>query len=195
MGKQENRVHLLKSISIVLLSLVAFLLIFAIFIKIDDYEKKSFKIDINYETNNNIELVTKLPISDSIAKNYTGKGIEKGIAEYKPFTISNPNSKKIEYEIFLTKSVNGVEDIRSNYIKLYLTDGNDNPVKGFESNIVKSYYDLYSLSDMPGSKLLYTGSLLPGETDSFILRSWLADSYIITQKVEDFNYSIDVRIK
>ena len=137
MKKNDN--HLLKSVSIVLLSLVAFLLIIAIFVKFDEYEKRSFKINTVFEGDSTVQLTNKLPISDSIGKNYDGTGMEKDIESYKSFSISNPNNKRIDYDIYLTKSVNEISDIRSSYIKLYLTDDKNVPVTGFDSKVIKSY--------------------------------------------------------
>lgn len=195
MKKQENNSRFLKSISIVLLSLVAFLLIIALYIKIDDYKTSSYKVDVQFQTNDLVQLTNKLPISDSIGKNYNGTGIEEGIAEYKEFTVTNPNERKVKYEVYLTKVNSSSNDIRSNYIKLYLTDDNDNPLEGFETKKIKTYYDLYVFNNKPGSKLLYTGTLVAGSSTKLRLRSWVADTYILSTEEEKFSFDIDVRIK
>lgn len=187
--------HGFKSFLIAFLSLCTILLIILIFAKLVDYKKSSYKLDVKFLDNSIVKLTNDLPISDEIGKNYTGKGIESGIAEYKNFTISNNNDGKVEYEIYLTKSNGKTKNIRSNYIKVYLTDKNNNPLKGFDTKGIKSYYDLSSLDNKIGSKLLYRGYLNSGESDDFILRSWVADTYILSSEEEVFNYSIDVRIK
>lgn len=192
---KKHDYSILKSVSIVLLSLVVLILIFAIFIKIDDYQAQFYKIDVRFKTNDTVELTNKLPLSDTIGKNYNGEGVEKGIAEFKEFTIKNPNKKKIDYEIYLTKLPIDTKDIRSNYIKLYLTDAGNNPIEGFDTKKVKEYYDLYAFENKPGSKLLYKGSLSSGKKKKFILRSWVADTYILSDEEEGFKYNIDVRIK
>ena len=87
------------------------------------------------------------------------------------------------------------DEIRSNYIKLYLTDDKNNPLEGFENNKIKSYADLYALNDKPGSRLVYRGNLVSGSSKKFILRSWVSDSYVLSKNEEVFNYDIDVRIK
>ena len=192
--EKANNNHIIKTILIVFLSLLALFLVIAIFVTIDKYKKSSYKLDIKYENNGIVELNNKLPISDSIGKNYNGTGIEKGIAEYKKFTITNNNKSKVNYEIYLTK-IHKNKDIRSNYIKLYLTDLKNKPIKGFDKKQVPSYYDLFSLNDMPGSKLLYSGSLKAGEKKEFIIRSWVADTYILSNDEENFGFNINVRIK
>ena len=178
-----------------MLSLVAFLLIIAIFIKVDNYKTRSYKIDVFFKSDDIVVLTNKLPISEDIGKNYTGVGVEKGIVEYKEFTISNPNDRKVSYEIYLTKISNSTDDIRSNYIRLYLTDEENNPIEGFGTKKGKTYYDLYSFNNQPGSKLLYTGTLVSGGTKKFILRSWVDDTYVLSEKAEDFTFDIGARIK
>ena len=195
MKQRENNGHLIKSISIVLLSLVAFILVIAIFIKIDDYKKSKYKIDVKFDDTDIVKLTNKLPVSDEIGKNYNGTGVEKGIVEYKSFTISNPNDGKVEYEIYLTRVTNKIEDMRAGYIKLYLTDEKNNPIEGFDTKKLPTFYDLTALSDKLSSRLLYSGSIVSGGSKKFILRSWVADTYVLSSEEEDFNYDIDVRIK
>lgn len=193
--KKLNENHVLKTVSIVFLSLLALFLIIAIVLTIKNYNKRFYKLDIDYENNSVVDLTNKLPMSDEIGKNYNGVGVEKGIAEYKKITITNKNKAKVNYEIYLTKIHNEEKDIRSNYIKLYLTDEKNNPIKGFDKKQVISYYDLLSLNDKPGSKLLYSGSLANDESDTFILRSWVADTYLLSNEEESFEFNIDIRMK
>lgn len=193
--KKLNENHVLKTVSIVFLSLLALFLIIAIVLTIKNYNKRFYKLDIDYENNSVVDLTNKLPMSDEIGKNYNGVGVEKGIAEYKKITITNKNKAKVNYEIYLTKIHKEEKDIRSNYIKLYLTDEKNNPIKGFDKKQVISYYDLLSLNDKPGSKLLYSGSLANDESDTFILRSWVADTYLLSNEEESFEFNIDIRMK
>ena len=195
MEKLDND-RVIKTILIVFLFLLALFLVVAIFITINKYKRSSYKLDIKYNNSNVVELNNKLPLSDGIGKSYTGKGMAKGIAEYKEITVSNKNFGKVNYEIYLTRVHNSNNKaIRSNYIKLYLTDDKNKVIKGFDKKQITSYYDLFSLSDKPGSKLLYNGSLSSGESKKFILRSWVADTYILSNHTEDFAFNIDVRLK
>lgn len=190
-----DKKHGLKSVFIVALVLAIFLIIIAIVVKINDYKKSFYKVDVKFTTNAVVQLNNKLPISDDIGKNYSGTGIEKGIAEYKEFTVTNPNDGKIQYEIYLTKTNLNSKNIRSNYIKLYLTDINNNALDGFDSKKITSFYDLYSLRDKPSGRLLYTDSLNPGGKRTYILRCWVADTYVLSNESEIFDFEIDVRLK
>lgn len=184
-----------QSVLVVLLSLAIVLIILACYVKIDEYKKLSYKVDTKFVNNDVVLLSNKLPISDEIGKNYNGSGMEKSVEGYTAFSITNPNERKVEYEIYLTKINQEVDEINPNYIKLYLTDDKNVPMKGFEKNKVLSYYDLYSLTDRPGSRLLYRGTLVSGGKANFILRSWVADTYILSKYTQNFSFDIDVRLK
>ena len=184
-----------QSILIVILSLAIFIIIVAGYLKIDEYRKLSYKVDTKFINTDIIELNNKLPLSDEIGKNYSGTGMEKGIEGYSKFIVSNPNDRKVNYEIYITKLGIEKDEIKSDYIKLYLTDEKNNPLEGFENNKIKSYHDLYALSDKPGSRLVYRGSLVSGSTKTIILRSWVSDSYGLSKTEEGFSFDIDVRIK
>lgn len=184
-----------QSILIVILSLVIFILIIAGYMKINEFRKLSYRVDAKFLNTDIVELNNKLPLSDEIGKNYNGTGMEKEVEGYSIFTVSNPNDRKVNYEIYITKMDIEKDEIKSNYIKFYLTDDNNNPLDGYEKNKIKSYHDLYSLSDKPGSRLIYKGSLVSSASKNFILRTWVSDTYAFNKKEEGFKFDIDVRIK
>lgn len=185
----------IKSILIVVLSFVFFILIVLVHRKIVEYKKSIYKLETIFDTSDIITLDNKLPISDSLGKTYQEKKNADRIEGYSTFTIKNPNEEKITYEIYLTERFSEKNVINPNYIKLYLTDNSDKAYPGFDSNAVKSYGSLKTLLDKPGSRVLYKGTLVSGATASFKLRSWLSDSYVISNIDEEFTYDIGVRIK
>ena len=192
---KRNKKEFLQSILIVLLSLMVFVLIIAGYIKIDEYKRSFYRLNTKFDTSDIITVSNKLPLSSEVGRNYTGSGMEKDIEGYAVFSINNPNEKKVNYEIYITKKENQVNSIKSNYISLYLTDWDNNPYDGFDKNETVAYSDLYTLTDKPGSRLLYKGSLVSGGTKNFILRSWVSDNYVISDEEAMFSYDIDVRIK
>ena len=194
MKKQEKN-SFIKSIFIVILSFIFFVLIILLQIKINEYKKSLIKIDVIFNNSVIITINNKLPISDALGKTFKEKRESTHVEGYSSFTIKNPNEKKITYEIYLTKRVLESNEINPNYIKLYLTDKNDKPYAGFDTNSVPSYGSLYALSDRPGSRLLYRDSLVSGATAEFKLRSWLSDTYVVSTNSEDFIYDISVRVK
>ncbi len=174
---------------------VAMLIMITFIISRDDKNLKYQNLDVVFSHSDILSIENKLPISDAIGKNYEGSGMEKGIEGYTTFSITNPNKKKITYEIYMVRQKTKTNDIKSNYIKIYLTDDKNVPYKGFESKKIPSFYDFYVLKDKPGAKLLYRSTLKPKEEDKFKLRIWLADSYVLSQVKEEFSVDIDVRVK
>lgn len=177
-----------------LFCIITILLIIAFIIKKENEYLRIHDLDVVFETSDIINIKNKLPLADEVAKYYEGIGFEENIEAYSKFSISNPNDRKITYEIYLNKQ-DTTSSIDSHYIKFYLTDNDNTPYKGFELNKIPSFYDFYVLNDKPGSKLLYRGTLLPLKKADFKLRMWLADTYALNSNEEDFKVDIDVRIK
>lgn len=149
------------------------------------------KISARFKSDKVIKLTNKLPITDEL-----GRSIDENtdIKSYIEFSILNPNDRDVDFEIYLTKE-NTAHDIVDNYIKFYLTDDNDNAVKGFEKNKLPSYKDLVVLNDKPGSKLLYKGTISKNDKNNYRLRVWVSDSYALSDDLEEFIAKVDVRMK
>lgn len=178
-----------------LFCIIAILVMIGFILKRDSENLKNQKLDVVFDNSDILFIENKLPISNSIAKNYEGYGMEENIEGYSKFSVTNPLDRKITYEIYLTEQNTDMKSIKTNYINFYLTDDKNNPYSGFDKNKMVSFYDLYPLKDKPGSKLLYRSTLMGHKTAKFKLRMWLADSYGLTQNKESFSVDIDVRIK
>jgi len=178
-----------------LFCVIAMCIMLVFIIKRDNEMIKNQKLDVVFDTSDIITIENKLPISDEIGKHYEGYGMEENIEGYSTFSITNPIDRKITYEIYLTKQDSNIKTIKSNYVKFYLTDENNNPYKGFDQNKMVNYHDLYILNDKPGSVLLYRSTLMGNKTAKFKLRMWLSDSYGINQEKENFSVDIDARIR
>ena len=99
---------------------------------------------------------------------------------------------KRDYDIYLIKK-NNEKEIKENYIKFYLTDEADNPLEGYKQNSVPTYNDLLSLVNLPAARSLYSGSLKGRETQKVILRSWLSDSYAVSNEERSFSFDVNAR--
>jgi len=126
---------------------------------------------------------------------YVAQTEKQVLAKDQLFATLSTSNRKITYEIYLTKQDSNIKTIKSNYVKFYLTDENNNPYKGFDQNKMVNYHDLYILNDKPGSVLLYRSTLMGNKTAKFKLRMWLSDSYGINQEKENFSVDIDARIR
>ena len=151
-------------------------------------------ISVRFETSDIIEIKNILPVSDSLGKSFTGEGTEEGVQGFVEFSVTNVLDESVNYEVYLTKQESSNE-IKDNYVKFYLTDFSDNPVSGYEGNLIPTYYSLAYMSDKPSSKLLYTGKLDAKSSNEFRLRIWLSDNYAISNFEESFKVDVDVRVK
>ena len=151
-------------------------------------------ISTSFKDSSSITIKNTLPISDALGKKIDGKGTKEGIQGYSELTIHNNMDTKVAYDICV-KKVETANEIRGNYIKFYLADTADNPMSGFESNTIPTFNDLPVLVSDPGLYLLTSDSLQAQEIKTIVLRSWLSDSYAISDESRDFTFTIVVKAK
>ena len=186
MKKFFSHYWILLSFSLLLL----FILIVFLIIKYPLYSK-AIEIDIKPKT---IEIDNTLPISDVLGKSMIYSKINKNIQGYISINVVNPNDRKVSFFIVLSKKELDNLEIKENYVKVYLTDQNDKPIKGFEKNMVPSFADLKRYNNKSNDKILYKGVLDKKSELKFILRSWISDTYVISNNLEKFSYDISVVI-
>ena len=174
---------------------IIFLILFLLYYFIFDNKKSlnSSSLFIQFHNDDVLEVTNRLPLSNELGKK-DDCGESSDFIDCINFTVKNISSEMVNYEIYITKEYNKSE-IRGDYIIYYLSDDNNNSLKGFDTNILPSYKSLLSLSDMPYSKLLYSGSISSDEKKNFILKTWVSDSYTISDSLEKFRINVNVRVK
>lgn len=156
---------------------------------------RSATVVVSYSDDSSMLMMdSSMPVTDAIGKNlsFTENQTKYG---YSDFSISANMEEidKIHYEIY-AKSVGVSTEIPIEYIKLYLTNAdNDLPLKGFD-NVIPTYRDLKVAVSNPAGKKIYSGILEKGETQNFRLRMWLADTYPITAEVRNFGILLYVKV-
>ena len=153
----------------------------------------SKNLDVKFLSSDILMIDNKLPVSDTLAKSFDGTGTADGVQGYVEFSVTNLSNKKTTYEILLNKQKIDFDEIKENYIKIFLTDENDIALSGFDKNKVPNFAEFSFLKDKPGSKLIYTESISANETKTFRLRMWVSDTYTYTNYLEGFCVDIDVQ--
>lgn len=141
-----------------------------------------------------VKVLSKLPITDMSAKELKLDTIQEGIIGYSEFSIKLPDEfkGKVKYEIYLD-DITEKETFKYDYIKVYLTNFDDNPYKQYIGNSVPSYKDLrVSLNDS-SKKLLLSDEIKVGEEKKYKLRIWLSDTYVLNNVDKEFKGKISVR--
>ena len=105
-----------------------------------------------------------------------------------------PQKRKVKYEVVLSKE-DASPEIPLEYVKVYLTDENDNPLLDSSNGKVLSYFDLKVADSNLSGKLLYSGYLKDKGSKKFKLRMWTADTYELTSTTSIFSAKIDVNVK
>ena len=147
----------------------------------------AFVSDANSIVINNI-----ISVSDEF-----GKSIHEstdGDFGYLEFEVVNNTNEIRNYQIYITRLYSNYKEINPNYISFYLTDENNNVLKGFDTNKCPSYDDFKFIEDKADSKYIYKGSLKGNERKKFIVRAWIAENYVVDHSIEEqFAFNIGAR--
>lgn len=141
-----------------------------------------------------IVLNNSLLLTDTMGKNLNLDNLKVGTTGYTEFEIKSKVDEKIKFEVYLLKE-EAEPEIPLQFIKVYLTDENDNVIDTFAGSSVPTFYDL-KVSDINlNGKILYSGSLKNKESKKFKLRMWVADTYEITPSENIFSVKLKVGVK
>lgn len=146
-------------------------------------------ITFNYtEATPSLNLTNAYPVTDIV-----GKTTES----YFDFSVSGSIKGKatINYEIYLTPGINNT--LSGDYVKVYLTDNNNEPISGFDSEVIPVYNDLSISSSDETGKRLYLGTLTSENTNDreehYRLRIWIANDYAEANAGKEFSVKVNVR--
>ncbi len=149
---------------------------------------------VSFSGQDEIRILSKLPITDVSAKELNVETIQDGIIGYSEFSIEleEETDEIVEYEIYLT-DISADNKFKYDYIKVYLTDDSGIPFKQFEGNQVPSYKDMRVSLNSPDERILLSGTIKSGEVKKFKLRVWLADTYALSNNEKEFKGKISVK--
>lgn len=131
---------------------------------------------------NVINMPSALPVDDETGKNVSSRD------SYFEATISNNFKKKINYEILLDPVYN---EIDSKYIKVYLTDKFDEPLAGFEGEVLT--LDKF-LDEETERFVIYQDTFLSDKDSlTFKLRVWLSEDFEVKDYSSAISFKVNVR--
>lgn len=185
-----------KKVIIYFVLFISLIFIFSVavvlFIKSNSNKNKVNEEDVTMQaTTLTINIKDLLSVSDDFGK--TIKNDNGGSFGFAEIEVVNETDEEKNYEIYVTDSTVSKNKINPNYIKLYLTDENNNPIGIFDSSSAPNYVNLSYLSDKPSSKLLLKGTIGPKGSTNLRLRSWISDSFITDSGKNSFSYDLGIR--
>ena len=172
----------------------AFSILFIIFLK----EKKNMKngtndyLEIKFESNDILKINNKLPLSDVLGKSIKYEDSLNGNVGFLEFSIINKSAKTRKYNITINKRNVDSKMISDNYIKIYLTDINDNPLKGFSDNKITTYNELSYSKNNVENVVLYSDFAEKLSKNDYRLRVWVSDSYGLSKLEESIILDIGI---
>ncbi len=152
------------------------------------------------ETGNGVSITNAFPKSDAEGKLIKDTG-DDGIANgYFDFNVTSTmgGDMTIPYYVYAVDITGEVEHkLASKYVKLYLSDQEDQPIEGYEGEVPTfASLDPIKANDSNGEevqgKKLYYGYVNGSEVKKFRLRMWLSDRYPGTDVAETFKLRVDV---
>lgn len=146
-------------------------------------------ITFNYtEETPTVDLSNAYPVNDIVGKTSQN---------YFDFSVSGSIKGKtaVNYEIYFTPGVNNT--IPEDYIKIYLTNSEDQPIEGFNNEVIPVYNELSASSSDETGKRLYLGTLTSTQTkdmeEHYRLRIWISSDYAEANSGKIFSVKVNVR--
>lgn len=140
--------------------------------------------------NSYISLENALPISDKQGKELSGA---KNVFDFN-VSASYKGINKIKYDIFAEQV--GTNTLSEEFVKVYLTDQNNNPIEGYSGESVPLYDTLqnYNYNGNNKYKLLHSDYLTEQDSNKgYRLRIWLSSDF--TEGSDQLNFSFKVNVK
>lgn len=160
---------------------------------INNIPYNSSALDVNM-SKRKIIISNDLLLTDTMGKTLNNDNSKLGVSGYSEIEITSTVDGKVKYELVLDKE-RVEQEIPLQYVKVYLTNENNNPVKGYDRANIPTFYDLKISDKNPSAKILYSGVLKNKEKKHFKVRMWTADTYELIAKEYIFSTKISVKIK
>ena len=128
-----------------------------IFYLLDNIPRDNSVLNVKF-TNEKIVVSNELLMTDAVGKVIEADNIKCGTTGFTEFEVSSNIDEKVKFEIYLTKE-DALYEVPMKYVKVYLTDENNNPLLEMENRAIPTYYDLKVADSNLSGKLLYSGSL------------------------------------
>ena len=150
--------------------------------------KSNVKVELISDGCEEITVNDNFPMTDDVGRTFTSNK-ESRVQAFCKFEVKTNKSTK--YSLYLSDA-DYDNSIHSNFIKVYLTDELENPVKGFDTMSVPTFYSLRSSSINPTDRVLLEDKLKAKDSKKYILRVWVGDAYAVGTNVNKFSMKLHV---
>lgn len=188
-----NGASIVKSLTFITILFVVFVF-GAYFIKRTFYNNSKDYLSLKSNDSLVVQLNNTITLSDRLALENDKNSVSSEVFKNIKFEIVNNNSNNVNYELYITKKEKVDNEIDGKFIKIFLVKQNGDILNGYDVNNVPNYDNLNAIGDMPGSRILYRGTIKGNSSEKFDFKTWISDSYNSFENSEEFNYSIHVRV-
>ena len=188
-----NGASIVKSLTFITILFVVFVF-GAYFIKRTFYNNSKDYLSLKSNDSLVVQLNNTITLSDRLALENDKNSVSSEVFKNIKFEIVNNNSNNVNYELYITKKEKVDNEIDGKFIKIFLVKQNGDILNGSDVNNVPNHDNLNAIGDMPGSRILYRGTIKGNSSEKFDFKTWISDSYNSFENSEEFNYSIHVRV-
>lgn len=188
-----NGASIVKSLIFITVLFVVFVF-GAYFIKRTVYNNSKDYLSLKSNDSLVVQLNNTITLSDRLALENDKNSVSSEVFKNIKFEIVNNNSNNVNYELYITKKEKVDNEIDGKFIKIFLVKQNGDILNGYDVNNVPNYDNLNAIGDMPGSRILYRGTIKGNSSEKFDFKTWISDSYNSFENSEEFYYSIHVRV-
>ncbi len=131
------------------------------------------------DENDTLKLTGKLPISDFVVKTKDVLTFDEGVVDYVGFNVTSQGYNG-DFTIFVDDcNEEGAENIiDSTYIKVMVTDSENNLLSSTLNGPVTSYDDLKVYKDKSDKKIAFIDSINSGTQKEYIVKTWVSNSML-----------------
>lgn len=188
-----NGASIVKSLIFITVLFVVFVF-GAYFIKRTVYNNSKDYLSLKSNDSLVVQLNNTITLSDRLALENDKNSVSSEVFKNIKFEIVNNNSNNVNYELYITKKEKVDNEIDGKFIKIFLVKQNGDILNGYDVNNVPNYDNLNAIGDLPGSRILYRGTIKGNSSEKFDFKTWISDSYNSFENSEEFYYSIHVRV-
>lgn len=155
------------------------------------YDNSALDVDISRKK---VVVNNDLLMSDTLGKNISNDNYKNGTIGYADVVIKSKADGKVKFELVINKE-EVISEVDPRFVKVYVTNFYDEPLKGYNGAQVPTYFDLKVAETDPSAKVLYSGSLKDKGEAKIRVRMWVADTLELTPETKIFSSIFSVNVK
>ncbi len=178
--------------SIALVVICLLIMIFIFYLKDNKHEEVGILKNSLTDENDTLELSGRLPLSDYVVKNKDILTFDEDVVDYVSFKVTSEGYNG-DFTIFVEDcNEDNEKAIEDGYIKVLVTDSNNNLLSTTANGPVNSIKKLKVYPNKLSKKIVYIDNIKSGMEKNYILKAWVDNTFLAD---EEKNYCLKVSVE